>query len=193
MIPGSEEQEQALVDALQKGDNAAKSRLYEQFYRYLTAVCARYIVSDEDVKDLIQDVFIKIFKQFEHFEYRGSGSLQAWCHRLAVNEALMYLRARRRHPFLSIERFDRQEMEYSYSENPEIDDIPIQDLLTMIRKLPERYRTVFNLYVLEDKSHKEIADLLHVKESTSQSNLHRARKLLSRFIDEYHKQQHDGR
>ena len=170
MIPDSEEKERALIEALRRGDNAAKSAFYEQFYRYLTAVCARYVVSDEDVRDLIQEVFIKIFAKFDRYEYLGPGSLQAWCHQLTVNEALMFLRRHRRHSFLPIELFDRQDIED-----------------------PDRYRIVFNLYVLEDKSHKEIAALLNIRESSSQSNLHRAKKILFKHINDYHKKQPYGR
>ena len=193
MIPDSEEKERALIEALRMGDNAAKSAFYEQFYRYLTAVCARYVVSDEDVRDLIQEVFIKIFAKFDRYEYLGPGSLQAWCHQLTVNEALMFLRRHRRHSFLPIELFDRQDIEDDASEEPLIDDIPIPVLLEMIRKLPDRYRIVFNLYVLEDKSHKEIAALLNIRESSSQSNLHRAKKILFKHINDYHKKQPYGR
>ena len=193
MIPASEEQERALVDALKRGDDDAKMAFYEQLYRYLTAVCSRYVVSDEDVKDLIQELFIKIFKRIEQFEWRGPGSLQAWSHRLAVNEALMYLRSKRRHPFLPIEWFEEQSVEEEYVDNPEIEGIPIKELETMIRKLPERYRTVFNLYVIEDKSHAEIAAMLGIKKDTSASNLHRAKALISKYIYDYNRRHRNGR
>lgn len=184
MIPLSAEKEKALVDALRRGKPAAKRSFYEQYYRYLAAVCSRYAHSDEDVKDLLQDVFIKIFSRFDSFEHRGPGSLQAWARRIAVNESLMRLRAEKRMPTTSIDAFgDLPEPD----EKPDIADIPERELLAMIRRLPDRYRTVFNLYVFEEKSHQEIADLLHIRNSTSASDLHRAKALLSQWIKDYRK------
>ncbi len=193
MIPASEEQERALVDALKRGDDDAKMAFYEQFYRYLTAVCSRYVVSDEDVKDLVQEIVIKIFKKIGQFSWRGPGSFRAWCHQLAVNEALMCLRTRRRHPLLPIEWYDRADEDLENDEDPEIEGIPVKALLAMIRKLPDRYRTVFNLYVFEDYTHTEIASLLGIGKDTSASNLHRAKALISKWIDNYWKRHPYGR
>lgn len=186
MIPATAEQERALIGALREGEEEAKRVFYEQFYLYLAAVCMRYVQRDEDVKDLLQDIFLKIFTYFNQFAYRGSGSLQAWSHQIAVNESLMYLRKRRRHPTVPIEWHDKQyEDDDDYTEDPSIEDIPPQVLLEMIRRLPDRYRTVFNLFIFENKSHREIAALLHIKEDSSASNLHRAKVLLSKWIKDY--------
>ncbi len=186
MIPATAEQERALIGALREGKEDAKRVFYEQFYLYLAAVCMRYVQRDEDVKDLLQDIFLKIFTCFNRFAYRGSGSLQAWSHQIAVNESLMYLRKRRRHPTVPIEWHDKQyEDDDDYTEDPSIEDIPPQVLLEMIRRLPDRYRTVFNLFIFENKSHREIAALLHIKEDSSASNLHRAKVLLSKWIKDY--------
>lgn len=195
MIPATAEQEKALIGALREGEGEAKRVFYEQFYLYLAAVCMRYVQRDDEVKDLLQDVFLKIFSRFDRFVYRGPGSLQAWSHQIAVNESLMFLRKRRRHPTLPIEWHDKQkeEEEDEYTENPSIEDIPPQVLLEMIRRLPDRYRTVFNLFIFEDKSHREIASLLHIKEDSSASNLHRAKALLSKWIKEYWNQNNHGR
>lgn len=153
MIPATAEQERALIGALREGEEDAKRVYYEQFYLYLAAVCMRYVQRDEDVKDLLQDIFLKIFTCFNQFAYRGSGSLQAWSHQIAVNESLMYLRKRRRHPTVPIEWHDKQyEDDDDYTEDPSIEDIPPQVLLEMIRRLPDRYRTVFNLFILKTKA-----------------------------------------
>jgi len=186
MIPVSAEKEKALIDALRSGKSAAKRAFYEQFYRYLAAVCSRYVPSDADVEDLVQEVFIKIFTRFDSFQHRGPGSLQAWSRKIAVNEALQFLRSARRMPTRSIdESGDLPEPD----DTPEVSDIPQRELLDMVRRLPERYRTVFNLYVFEEKSHLEIAQLLQIQPGTSASNLHRAKALLSRWIHDYRKQQ----
>ena len=77
MIPSTPEKEKELIEALRAGNASAKRQLYEQFYRYLAAICARYLPQSEDVQDLVQEVFIKIFTRFDSFAHRGPGSLQA--------------------------------------------------------------------------------------------------------------------
>lgn len=183
MIPASAAQEEALIASLRKGKSAAKRSLYEQFHSYLAAVCARYVRDDATVKDLLQETFIKIFTRFDTFEYRGAGSLQAWCRRIAVNEALQYLRAGKRLAETPLEAIGELPQP---DETPDIETIPQAELLAMIRRLPDRYRTVFNLYIFEEMSHKEIAEQLQIGESTSASNLHRAKALLTKWIKEYH-------
>ncbi len=178
------DQDNQLIDALRSGKPAARRSLYEQYYRYLAAVCARYVRNDEDVKDLLQDVFIRIYTRIDTFENRGTGSLKAWCRRIAVNEALQHLRAAKRMPTTPLE--ESRELPEP-DEAPDITTIPQKDLLEMIRRLPDRYRTVFNLFIFEEMSHKEISGLLGIKESTSASDLHRAKALLTGWIREYQK------
>ena len=185
MIPATAEKEKELIESLRRGSPSAKRAFYEQFYRYLAAVCARYVPTDEDVKDLLQDVFIKIFNRFDSFEHRGPGSLQAWSRKVAVNEALQFLRSARKMPVTPL---DETAVLPDPDERPDIAEIPQQALLEMVRRLPERYRTVFNLYVFEDKSHQEIAQLMHIQPGTSASNLHRAKALLCGWIRDYRKQ-----
>ena len=185
MIPATAEKEKELIDALRRGKSSAKRAFYEQFYRYLAAVCARYVPTDEDVQDVLQEVFIKIFNRFDSFEHRGPGSLQAWSRRIAVNESLQFLRTARRMHTASLDDFgDLSEPDSS----PDVSQIPQRTLLEMISRLPVRYRSVFNLYVFEEKSHQEIAQLLQIQPGTSASNLHRARAILSRWIHDYRKQ-----
>lgn len=182
MIPASAEQEKDLIEALRRGGNPAKRDFYDQFHRYLAAVCARYVSDNDAVKDLLQEVFIKIYTRFDSFDYRGTGSLQAWSRKIAVNEALQYLRASKRMAETSLEALgDIPDPD----DTPDLSGIPQGVLLDMIRRLPERYRTVFNLYIFEEMSHKEIAALLGIGESSSASNLHRARGLLTKWIHEY--------
>ena len=193
MIPASADKERVLVAALREGNEAGRRDCYEQFYRYLAAVCSRYVPTDEDVKDLLQDVFLKIFTRFDRFTYRGAGSLQAWMYQIAVNESLMFLRSNKKRWTLQIEEVEVPDDNEEYPDDPDVEDIPLHVLLEMVRKLPERYRTVFNLYVFEDRRHKDIASLLNIKETSSASNLCRAKALLAKWIKEYHKTRPDGR
>ena len=156
--------------------------LYDRYAGFLTAVCSRYIENKEDVKDLMQDSFIRIFSSIGSFEYRGEGSLKAWMSRIVINNTLKYIRNNIQKGMISI---DEDIPDVPDEEIPEISEIPPSVIQEMIRRLPEGYRTVFNLFVFEGKSHKEIAMLLGIKENSSASQLHRAKALLAGLIREY--------
>jgi len=173
---GSEED---LVRRVVRQDPAAIKALYGRYVGYLTAVCGRYIADDEEVKDILQDSFIKIFRSMDRFTYRGEGSLKAWMSRIVVNDALKALRRKKPLPLSPLLS------DITEDEEPAFDRIPLDVLQGMIRRLPDGYRTVFNLYVFEDKSHKEIASLLGIKENSSASQLHHAKAQLARWIKDY--------
>ena len=156
--------------------------LYDRYAGFLTAVCSRYIENKEDVKDLMQDSFIRIFSSIGSFEYRGEGSLKAWMSRIVINNTLKYIRDNIQKGMISI---DEDIPDVPDEEIPEISEIPPSLIQEMIRRLPEGYRTVFNLFVFEGKSHKEKAMLLGIKENSSASQLHRAKALLAGWIREY--------
>ena len=178
---GSEED---LVRRVVRQDPAAIKALYGRYVGYLTAVCGRYIADDEEVKDILQDSFIKIFRSMDRFTYRGEGSLKAWMRQISVNEALKKIRKRKSRNTLEY-KWDLPDLEEE--EEPDVGNIPSQVIQEMIRELPEGYRTVLNLYAFEEKSHREISELLGISESTSASQLHRARSLLAKKLDEYKK------
>ena len=155
--------------------------VYSTYVRYLAAICSRYIVNDEDVKDVLQDSFLKIFSSITSVEYRGKGSLKGWITRITVNETLKFLQKNNRFEFVEISEQEHDKP----AEEPDVDALPSSVLFQLIRELPDGYRTIFNLYVIENKSHKEIAKLLDIKESTSASQLHRAKSLLATKIRRY--------
>lgn len=163
------------------GNPRGQRELYDRYAGYLTAVAKRYLADADLVKDVLQEAFISIFKHFGRFHYRGEGSLQAWMTRIVVNGALHELRDKR-HPE-PVERLP----EPPPDEDPEVEDVPLEVLQSMIERLPAGYRTVFNLYVFEQKPHKEIASLLGIKENSSASQFLRAKALLAREIKEYKK------
>ena len=171
MAPTDTDQEQHLLRLARQNDPTAMELIYSTYVRYLAAVCSRYIINSEDVKDVLQDSFLKIFATIPSFEYRGKNSLKGWMTKVTVNEALKFLQRTGRMKFVEISEHDMPE------EAPDIDEL--------IRELPDGYRTIFNLYVIENKSHKEIASLLNIKESTSASQLHRAKSLLAMKIRQY--------
>jgi len=155
---------------------------YERYVGCLTAVCSRYVVDRSAVKDILQEAFIKIFKGLDRFEYRGEGSVRAWASRIVVNDSLKALKASSRMEFVE----DLPDApEEDGSEMPEVPPAVIQE---MIKALPDGYRTVFNLFVFEKKSHREIADLLGIKENSSASQYFRARAMLAKSIKAYWKE-----
>lgn len=181
MSKSKQHSEKDIVKDIIKGDLSAKEYLYCQYARYLTGVCARYINDNDDVREVLQESFLKIFSSIDSFDYRGDGSLKAWMARIAVNESLKFLKKKYRFELLPLsEENDMAE------EEADIDGIPLTVLHSMIRELPVGYRTILNLFVFEEKSHKEIAALLGIKENTSASQFHRAKNLLAEKIRKYH-------
>lgn len=188
MIAHKQYGEKELLQRVCRRDSLAMQNLYESHVGYLSALCSRYVTDREAVRDILQESFIRIFTSVTQFEYRGEGSVRAWMTRITVNECLKYIREQGRFGFLQFEE-NLPDVEAD-SPDPEVEDVPPQVLQEMIRNLPEGYRTVFNLYVLEEKSHKEIASLLNISENTSASQYHRAKKILAQQIIAYktHKQ-----
>ena len=181
------DKEQHILSLFKKGDNRAMDKLYMEYADYLTGVCARYISNEDSLKDVLQESFIRIFTQIHQFEYRGKGSLKAWMTKVAVNEALMQLR---KEETSLVPLHESQIGEYP-DEEPEMEGLDSQTLLAFVRKLPPGYRAVFNLFVIEEKSHKEIAEILQIQPSTSASQFLRAKKLLIEMIQEYKHQMED--
>ena len=182
--------EQDLVRKVREHDKTAIKTLYGQYVGYLTAVCARYIPDDDDVEDVLQEAFVKIFGSMDKFTWRGEGSLKAWMTRIVVNDSLKALR-RSRNPLRAAVPLSPSLAEES-AEEPAFDAVPLPVIQDMIRRLPDGYRTVFNLFVFEDKSHKEIASLLGIKENSSASQLFHAKALLGKWIKEYIKLNDNG-
>ncbi len=176
------DKEEKEIILVKQGDASAMRNLYQSHIGYLTAVCSRYVVNEEDVKDVLQDSFVKIFSSVDRFEYRGKGSVRAWLTRVVVNESLGFLKrnAKLEVPYPEEELPDRIE-----EGEPDAGGISPETLQEMVQRLPKGYRMVFCLYVFEQKSHKEIADLLGIKPDTSASQLHKAKGLLARMIKDY--------
>jgi RNA polymerase sigma factor (sigma-70 family) len=171
--------EQELFKRLLKKDRLSWKELYSGYSRYLTAVCSRYISEKEDVKDILQNSFIKMFNGIESFDYRGEGALKAWATRIVVNEALKLLREQKKFQFADFETMEIAD------EEPDFENISTQKIHDMICELPVGYRTVFNLFVFEQKTHKEIASILGIAENSSASQFHRAKNILAKRIREY--------
>ena len=160
-----------IIDQVKGGNRRAMQQLYSLTIRYLTAVCQRYIVNEDDVKDVLQEGYVKIFMNIGTFQQREEGSVLSWMTRIVVNESLMFIRKKEHGAFIDI------------CEDIEVEKLTPDDIHRAIMQLPTGYRTVLNLYVFEDKSHKEIAQILGIKESSSASQLNRAKKMIRNILD----------
>ena len=189
---GYSNDEQRLAGQIRRGDNAAMREFCSLYVPHLKAVCTRYVTDSEDASDVLQETLISIVTHISDFHYLGQGSLKAWATRIAVNESLNYIRRNRRQELTLQEQYidDIAEEE---EEDPPIEDIPPEVIQQMVRQLPTGYRTVFNLYVFEDKSHQEIAQLLGTSVKTSISQLHKAKNLLAQMIQTYHDNKRNAR
>ena len=154
---------------------------YAEYADYLTGVCSWYIRDREDVHDVMQESLIKIFTKISAFEYRGMGSLKAWATRIVINESLHFLREK--HPFMLMDR-GADFPDIVEEGPPDVDGLSVEQLSDMILELPPGYRAVFNLFAIEGKSHKEIAEMLGIKPDTSASQFFKARNMLAKMIHE---------
>ena len=178
------ETERQLLEAIRGGERAALRRLYDRYSGYAMAIGLRYVPERDEVRDIIQDSFVRILTTIGQFDYRGEGSLKSWVSRIVSNRAVDYLRQHQR--FMTV---DTRPDEPDIADEPDIGGIPPDVLTAMIGRLPPNYRTVLNLYVFEQQPHREIARMLGIKESTSSSLFFRAKKMLARNIKDYLKSQ----
>ena len=176
--------EEELARMCKQADRQAQRMLYERYGGVLMAICIRYTGDSESAKDVLHDGFIHIFQSINKFSYQGEGSLKAWLSKVIVNESLGYLRrvsVKTKQEVLMDVIPDKEEDDESIS------DIPRSVLMKFIQELPDGYRSVFNLFVFEEKSHKEIGELLGITEHTSSSQFYRAKCLLIKKINDYRK------
>ena len=164
---------------MSNGDSSASKALYCAYARYLTGVCTRYLSNPDDVKDVLHDSFLHIFDSMNSFEYRGLGSLKAWLTKIVINESLQFIRRTYRSEILN---HSLETEVFEDDEPPQMEGLSMEILHKLICELPPGYRTVFNLYVFEEKSHKEIATILNIKEASSASQYHRAKAMLAAKI-----------
>jgi len=163
---------QKILKGCLKHRKADQYRLYALFSKKMFGLCQRYAASYDEAQDVLQEGFIKVFEQLP--SYKGKGSLEAWIRRIFINTAIAKYRQRIYH--LSLD--DVVDYEGHVNQNHGPGSLNTKDILAYVQALPVQYRLVFNLYALEGYSHKEIAETLDISESTSRSNLARARMQL---------------
>lgn len=164
-----------MLKHLKKKTKEQKEReIYDQFAEEMLALCFRYLGNIMDAEEVMHNGFIKAFDNISKFVKYHENSLKFWIKKIMVNECLMFLRKKKEFKIVAYEDIMENEIIES--------NIETEDYLSLLNKLPAGYRTVFNLYAIEGYSHKEVAEMLKISESTSRSQLTKARKLLQEGV-----------
>ena len=171
--------EQQLIAACRNGEAYAQQVLFGRYCDQLFVVCIRYIPVQADAEEVLSDVFVQAFRSLHRFEYRGEGSFRAWITKIAVHECLQFLRKRKALRFTALED---TEAEQEDGQTDGMEQLQAKELLLLIHSMPAGYSTVFNLYVVEGYSHKEIAALLGISEATSKTQLMKAKAFLRKKL-----------
>jgi RNA polymerase sigma factor (sigma-70 family) len=172
--------ESDLIKGCIAGDRRMQEELYSRFSPKMYAVCLRYANNADDAQDLLQEGFIKVYRNLHRF--RAEGSFEGWIRRVFVNTSIEHFR--KKSTKLSMVT-DREENTIEDADITAIHKLAEKDIINIIQELSPGYRTVFNLYVVEGYSHKEIGELLGISEGTSKSQLARAKGVLQKKITQY--------
>ena len=169
--------EEAMLNGCLHNDAVAQQLLYNRFSSKMLSVCYRYAKSREDAEDMLQEGFIRVFTQIQSF--RNSGSFEGWIRRIVVHTCINFLKKHKK---------SNESLDLAYVVNIQVKEETVPSLMLArqvvecIRLLPVGYRTVLNLYAIEGYSHKEIADMLDIEESTSRSQYTRAKTMLESIL-----------
>ena len=175
-----------IIKRCKQGDRKAQESVYNLLAGKMFAVCLRYCPNREEARDLLHDGFVTIFTKIGQFNHEGS--FEGWARRIFVNQALD--RCRNDTRLKVVDEMDENDLHFAAPDDDDEKDewgayrLTEAELLAMIDDLPPQYRVVFNLYVIDGLSHRDIAKKLKISESTSRSNLLRARSLLQKQVNE---------
>jgi RNA polymerase sigma factor (sigma-70 family) len=162
-----------------RGDRRMQEELYRRFSPRMYAVCLRYAGNAEEAEDILQEGFVKVFKKLDSF--RREGSFEGWVRRIFVNTAIEHFRRKRY--LMPVTEKEENTIEGKYTSV--LDELAEKDILALVQELSPGYRTVFNMYVVEGYTHKEIADMLGISEGTSKSQLSRAKVILQDMVRKF--------
>ncbi|WP_111683141.1 RNA polymerase sigma factor [Winogradskyella tangerina] len=167
-----------LIENCIKQDAQAQSQLYKQYASKLFSLCLKYSKNYAQAEDNLHDAFITVFSKID--QYKNKGSFEGWLKRIAINTALQRYRDN-----VGVYDIVNEGQIEDVTVDLDDSDLSIDFLLKIIQELPDRYRLVFNLYVLDGYSHVEISELINISTGTSKSNLARARMILKDKIEDY--------
>lgn len=171
--------ESDLIEGCLKGDRRMQYELYQRYAPKMYGVCLRYAANAEEAEDILQEGFIKVYRKME--SYRGDGSFEGWIRRIFVNTAIEHFRKK---TYLQpITEQEETTIEGKYLSV--MDNLAEKDIIQLVQQLSPGYRTVFNMYVVEGYTHKQIADTLGISEGTSKSQLSRAKLILQELVTKH--------
>jgi len=177
MTPNTDTRLSALWEGCLENDRKQQEQLYRMLAPKMLAVCMRYAKDKDEAQDILQEGFIKMFKNMNN--YRGEGSLEGWIRRIMVHSAIS--RYRKAKTMVLVDDFSEQNIQVSSSRNG--NNLEANELMQMVQELPTTYRSVFNMYAIEGYSHLEISRRLGVSELLSRTTLHRARTILKNKLN----------
>ncbi|MEI6455486.1 MAG: sigma-70 family RNA polymerase sigma factor [bacterium] len=173
----------SIIEGCIAGKRSAQNALYRKFSAMMLSVCMRYAQNRDEAEDILQEAFIKIFQNIATF--RGEGSFEGWMKRIMINHALNHYRKNKKTPFYQdINEINEQDILGKEEVQGHHEPVSAEILMSLIQLLPQGYRMVFNLFVFEEYSHKEIAKELNISENTSKTQLLKARRMLRRKLSE---------
>lgn len=181
-----ETSEKKIIDLCKKGDRAAQKAVYDSLAPKMFAVCLKYVTDRSTAEDLLQDGFVTLFSKID--SYKGEGSFEGWARKIFVNTALMHLRKK---DALKMSEDIDAAWNIASGYPTQIQNLGYRELLGFISSMPEIFRTVFNMYVLDGYTHKEIAEALGISEVNSRTLLMRARAMMQEKIDDYENRRHE--
>lgn len=177
------QEEQDLIQLAVDNNRHAQQQIYAKFAPKMLSVCRQYIKDLQQAEDVMITAFMKVFVNLKNFEHKGS--FEGWIRRIMINESISFLRAHKKVSFI-------EDQFYNEAANNALEsDFSLEEIQTLIDNLPEGYKMIFNLYVIDGYKHKEIAEMLGINEGTSKSQLSHARKMLQEFINKI-KKYHNG-
>lgn len=166
-----------VIDRCKKGDQKAFFEIYKLYSKAMFNICFRFMGNQELAEDVLQEAFVNAFQNID--SYLGKASFGSWLKKIVVNKAISHLRKQQ----LEFVEFDGQIEQVTEESNDDIDlELKIESVRDAIQKLPNGYRVVFSLYLLEGYDHKEISEVLEISESTSKSQYKRAKNKLQEIL-----------
>ncbi|MEM6345020.1 MAG: RNA polymerase sigma factor [Bacteroidota bacterium] len=187
MSTTQEQSLQALLEACKAGDRAAYGTLYQAYYSYAMSICLRYSSSREEAQEIVNDGFVKVFLRLQS-HYDPKLSFKAWLRRLLINTAIDVYRKQKYH---------RESMPLESAPEVEVSEdglsrLTQEEIMKVVQLLPNSYRYVFNLYIVEGYKHEEIAQQLGISVGTSKSHLAKARRKLKIWLKQMYQIERDG-
>ena len=171
----------SLIELAKKNDRVAQKALFDQFAGIMMTICRRYSTDENNAQDILQEGFIKVFSNLDTL--KNTSSFESWIRKIFIHTGLRYQKSfKTTHKEIDFNGLDD---EFFIKENV-IDDLACEEIIDILNRLPNGYKTIFNLSVIEGYSHKEISELLKIEEATSRSQLFKSKQMLKNILSKYY-------